>query len=464
MMHNTFRRRVFFILLATVAIWFFLWYSHSLVERLNQADKQNCETIARLWAGVQYPLSIVGDGSSIMSCSVCGSPYGVATEGFESDSFFCSVCGETRFFIRTDRMLISERNNLVAYTRNLFSDLVSRLRFPTIFSDMNGYPQIVNGQVTDAFSREQIDNLRIRMRHLGRINQPVPIISSQDTIGYLYYGSSDLSQKMQLIPFLELGLLLVVAVVIYFLLRSEITREKDMSWVGFARETAHQISTPLSSLMGWLELLEEEDSLEGNSETAEAIYHMSGDVRRLVQIADRYGQMGRKPKLQPVNMEIVMAEIVNYFNARKGLLGNGVILETAGDCTDTLIMGNSVLLGWVIENMIKNAVAACAGNPDGGSITLECRESEIHRDHMEILISDNGNGIPHGNQGRVFNAGFTTRKGGWGLGLSLSRRIIEEHHKGKMRLVSSVPGQGTVFSVSLPVMTGGEDDYNTLGG
>lgn len=464
MMNNTFRRRLIFILLATVAIWFFLWYTHSLVEKLNQADKQNCETIARLWAGVQYPISIVADGSSVMSCSVCGRPIGIAGDGIESDSIFCPVCGEDRLFLRTDRMLDSERENLIAYTRNLFSDLVSRLRFPTIFSDTDRYPQIVNGVVTDGFSQEQIENLRVRMRHLERMNEPVPLVASRDTIGYLYYGSSDLSQKMRLIPFLELGLLLLIAAVIYFLLRSEITREKDMSWVGFARETAHQISTPLSSLMGWLELLKEEESIEGNCETTEAIYHMSADVKRLVQIADRYGQMGREPKLQIVHIDTVVGEIVSYFNARKGLLGNGVILETAGDCTNTTIMGNSVLLGWVLENMIKNAVAACAANPQGGQISVECHESDDDSQNIEILISDNGNGIPYADQGRVFNAGFTTRKGGWGLGLSLSRRIIEEHHKGRMRLVSSAPGQGTVFSVVLPAMAGGEDDNNTLGG
>jgi len=441
-MHNTFRRRLVLIVAAACASWVFLWYTHSLVDRLNNASRRNCETIARLWAGVQYPLSVVGDGSKILSCSRCGNPGGLVSEYGESESMFCSVCSESTLFIPTSRLLVEERHDLIVSTRRLFGDIASRLDFPTIFSDEIGYPQIADGVITDGFPADRIIELRKKMEMLALENLPVPLVVRGDTIGYLYYGSTDLNAEMKLIPFLELGLLLLIAAVLFLLLRSEIFREKDMSWVGFARETAHQISTPLSSLMGWLELLREDSSVMANMDTLEAVDHMSTDVKRLAGIAERYGQMGREPRLKPVSVEETIEETVGYFNMRKGLLGHGVILEMRGDCCGAMVMGNRVLLGWVLENLIKNAVAACAGSADGGRVAVECSKPAQNDQSVEILVSDNGNGIPYSDQGRIFNAGFTTRKGGWGLGLSLARRIIEEYHRGSIRLVSSLPGGG----------------------
>jgi signal transduction histidine kinase len=200
-----------------------------------------------------------------------------------------------------------------------------------------------------------------------------------------------------------------------------------------------------------------------NPDVGDAVDHMNADVRRLAAIADRYGQMGREPRLKPVSVMETILETVEYFKLRKGLLGQGVILEIRGDCNDAMIMGNRVLLGWVLENLIKNAAAACAGRPDGGHIILECASRVNDPRNIEILVSDDGSGIPYSDQGRIFNAGFTTRKGGWGLGLSLARRIIEEYHHGSIRLVSSLPGRGTVFSIVLSAMNGGEVDNDTLG-
>ena len=141
-MQNTFRRRLIFILLAASAIWVFLWYTHSLVERLENSSRRNCETIARLWAGVQYPLSVVGDNSGIMSCTVCGYPAEAVPGCSDRESLYCSFCGETTLFMKTYRFLPSERQDLIMSTRRLFADVVQRLDFPTIFADRQGYPQI----------------------------------------------------------------------------------------------------------------------------------------------------------------------------------------------------------------------------------------------------------------------------------------------------------------------------------
>ncbi len=462
-MHNTFRRRLLFILFATITIWAFLWYSHSVVEKLNISGRRNCETIARLWAGVQYPLSLMGNPRGILSCSECGNPAGIAPEGTTDSLLFCGFCQDTTRFVVTSRLLPGERQEVLNSTRRLFADVTSRLDFPTVFSDDVGYPQIVDGEPTDGFPGRRLAEIRRRMQRMAEENDPVPLTVMEDTIGYLYYGNSQLNSDMEIIPFLELGFLLVIAAVIFFLLRSEVSREKHMSWAGFARETAHQLSTPLSSLMGWLELLRDDEAIIGNPDTAEAVSHMDTDVNRLARIAERYGQMGREAKLSPASAEDIIRETVEYFRIRKGLLGHGVVISVEGHCGGRRIMANSVLLGWVLENLIKNAVAACAPREDGGRITIACSPEESGGS-IEITVSDNGNGIPYPDQGKVFRAGFTTRKGGWGLGLSLARRIVEEHHRGSLKLVRSVPGGGTVFSITIPVMKGGEGDNHSLGG
>ena len=453
-----------FILLASIAIWVFLWYTHDLVSKLNKSNKRDCETIAWLWAGVQYPLSIVGNEEGIMSCTVCGQPGERTSTVTESESLFCSSCGDTTLFIHTERLLPGERTEVTNFTRKLFSDLVRRLDFPTIFADNANNPQIVNGEVVDALSRDKIMEFKKNMDALAEENEPIPIVAGGDTIGHLFYGVSPLNTELRLIPFLELALLLLIAAIVFMFLRSEVSRDRDLSWIGFARETAHQISTPLSSLMGWIELLKDDPELSRNADLEDALVHMSTDVDRLNSIAQRYGQMGRKPKLNPISIESTVADVVRYFNTRKGLLGSGVVLEFEQSGEEHIIKGNSVLIGWVLENLIKNSVASCAGTADGGIVTVSCEYAHSGAREVEIRISDNGRGIPYGDQGKIFQAGFTTRTGGWGLGLSLAKRIIEEYHNGIIRLFSSTPDVGTIFQILLPLKGGDDSDNNTLGG
>jgi signal transduction histidine kinase len=455
-MHNAFRRRIAFVLFAGITIWVFLWYTHDLVSRLNESNRKDCETIAWLWAGVQYPLSVVGDGFGINSCSVCGYPHERNDLSLESEFVFCPVCGDTTLFIHTARLLPQEREEVIDFTRRLFGDLVHRLDFPTIFADVHDSPQIVNGQVVDEYAVERIQEFRKEEDILAQQNAPIPLIARGDTIGHLFYGTSPLYTEMKLMPFLELALLLLIAAVVFVFLRAEVSRDRDLSWVGFARETAHQISTPLSSLMGWIELLKDDTELSENPDLKDALFHMDADVNRLNSIARRYGQMGRKPNLKPMSIEGTVSEVVDYFNARKGLLGSGVVLELEQSGEDHTVDGNSVLIGWVVENLIKNSVASCAGNPSGGRVNVSCSAAFPGAAEVEIKVSDNGRGISFADQGRVFNPGFTTRKGGWGLGLSLARRIIEEYHNGTIRLLSSTPGAGTVFSILLPLKAGNE--------
>ncbi|MEA3266628.1 MAG: HAMP domain-containing sensor histidine kinase, partial [Candidatus Fermentibacteria bacterium] len=396
----------------------------------------------------------ISDEAGIMSCTVCGYPHERVDLSVERSVLYCPVCTDSTVFIHTARLLPSEREEVINFTRRLFGDLVTRLDFPTIFADLDNNPQIADGEVVDGFPRERIHEIRERMDLLAEQNEPIPIIAKGDTIGHLFYGTSALNTEMRLIPFVELGLLLLIAAVVFMFLRSEISRDKDLSWVGFARETAHQISTPLSSLMGWIELLKDDPELSSYSELEEALVHMDADVNRLNSIAQRYGQMGRRPRLEPISIEKTVYGVVDYFNARKGLLGTGVTLEIEQSADEHIINGNSVLLGWVLENLIKNAVSSCASCSEGGKVIVSCEYTHPGATEIEIRVSDQGQGIPYSDQGRIFQPGFTTRKGGWGLGLSLARRIVEEYHNGSIRLLSSTPDVGTVFSILLPLKGG----------
>ncbi len=194
---------------------------------------------------------------------------------------------------------IEERQRLFQRTRRLFKDLVERLDYTTILSDTNMVPQVVNGiAVTDSISQENLRSIILLAEELDTENEPVPVTDSYGcTIGYLHYGSDELAKELLLVPYIELGVFFILVLLFLFVIRIEIKKEKELAWIGFARETAHQISTPLSSLMGWIELLREKPEAETDKEFAEALEFIENDIDRLKQITNRYGQMGKKPKL-----------------------------------------------------------------------------------------------------------------------------------------------------------------------
>ncbi|RKZ09146.1 two-component sensor histidine kinase, partial [Candidatus Fermentibacteria bacterium] len=214
---------------------------------------------------------------------------------------------------------------------------------------------------------------------------------------------------------------------------------------------AHQISTPLSSLMGWIELLREKPDAETDNEFAEALEFIENDIDRLKQIASRYGQMGKKPKLEKCMINSVILDSVHYFCGRPGFLSDDMNLETDLK-SEYLIDLNTVLFSWVIENLLKNSIAALK-ETRGGIIRISTRDVQEGSGLVEVEIADNGNGIPFADQKRIFKSGFSTRRGGWGLGLTLSRRIVEQYHNGSLRLKASSPGKGTTFIIILPAIS-----------
>lgn len=450
----TFRRRLFLIILATLALWLMLWYTHNLVERLRLSGRVANETVAWFWAGIQYPLSFIAGREGLSVCIECG--YSQPLEKLPEEThvpIYCPQCHRMTRFVTTSELNAEQRREVHRMARKLYSDLVNRLPYSIVFTDNTGFPQVVDGRPVDEDTpSDSIAAYRKKIAELDRVNEPLPIYGPGGTkLGFLYYGNDPIFREIAWMPFLELGFVILIGLLTVLFMRGERKREREMSWVAFARETAHQISTPLSSLMGWLELMAENPSLESVPDASEAVRAMKADVERLEQIAHRYAHIGRKPRMEPVEVAEVVWDTVTYFSGRQGLVG-GITVE-AGNLVDVRVEGNAVLLGWVLENLIKNAVAACSSGDGPGRVEVVCDYPDESRTLVEIQVSDNGRGIQPREHGQVFRTGYSTRKGGWGLGLPLSKRIVEEYHNGKLKLLSSVPGKGTTFSVILPVCT-----------
>lgn len=437
---------------ATMVSWLLVWYTHNLVERLRRSNRIANETIAWFWAGIQYPLSFIAGREGLSVCTECGTSFPI--ESIPDDthiSSYCPFCRRITRFVVTSEIPVEQRREIQDMARRLYADLVHRLPYSIIFTDIAGHPQVVDGKpVSDQTPGDSLIKYKLMIAALDGMNSPIPISGPGGTeLGHLHYGTDPIFREIAWMPLFELGFVVLIGGLMFLFMRGERKHEREMSWVGFARETAHQISTPLSSLMGWLELLSENSAIESDSEALESMRAMRIDVARLQQITQRYAHVGRKPKMEPVQLSGVILETVTYFSERPGLVG-GVSVEV-GRLVDAVIMGNAVLLGWVLENLIKNSVAACSTGENPGRVEIVCEFPDESRSLVEIQVSDNGRGIPPKEQGKVFKPGFTTRKGGWGLGLPLSKRIVEEYHQGRIQLLSSVQGKGTTFSVVLPV-------------
>ena len=454
----TFRTRLLPMLASGILIWVFFLYNHSLVSRLEETRASANETIAWFWAGTQVPMSRLAELGSLVVCSRCGSSEPLETLLPDTTiSRFCRKCGEETEWYVVSIVGFEERQLIFRRTSILFRELVNRLDYYTIRSDQFMIPQVVNGiAVPDTVSAHDVELYQEMIRALDEFNPPVPIEGvSGEIIGYLHYGSDDLSRELMLVPYIEIGMLLLLAFIFMYLIRIERKREKELSWVGFAKETAHQISTPLTSLMGWLELLHERPEAHSDKEFSEALEYIENDVDRLKQIASRYGQMGKKPKLENSLVNPIILDTVHYFYGRPGMINEGIRLET-DLCSEEKVYLNKVLFGWVIENLFKNSLASL-GSVKSGVIMITSRDIEEGPGLVEIEIADDGKGIPFRDQKKIFNAGFSTRRGGWGLGLTLSRRIIDEYHDGSIRLRASSPGKGTTFTIVLPVAPEGEE-------
>ena len=265
-------------------------------------------------------------------------------------------------------------------------------------------------------------------------NEPIEVNLPNNEIGKLYYGNSPLLNKLKYYPLALLLIILLFAGVVYFFYRSTKNAEQNKLWTGMAKETAHQIGTPLSSLVGWTEILKSEQI------NPEYITEIEKDIDRLQTITDRFSKIGSAPTLETLDIVEVTTSSYAYLKSRSSKL---IDFEIERPDANIPVDLNPQLFGWTIENLVKNAIDAMKGK---GHLKLQISQTDKQ---VLINVSDTGKGIPKHQFTKIFEPGFTTKKRGWGLGLSLAKRIIEDYHKGKIKVLQSEIGKGTTIQIAL---------------
>ncbi len=308
---------------------------------------------------------------------------------------------------------------------------------PIIETNENDIP---SGQALNLDSlqiKKDTNYLKDKVAEFKKQHEPITIEISKDPhyINKYYYGDSELLQQVRYYPIIQL---LIVALFIIVTLIAISTRNKSTQnqvWAGMAKETAHQLGTPLSSLQGWVEMLKETPGTE------KIVTEMSKDVDRLKLVSDRFGKIGSSAQLEEKDIVAQIDQMVAYIK-RRATDKVSFKVNTYGE-KEIPVMINGPLFDWVIENLLKNALDAMEGK---GSITVNIKNEPTQ---VTVDVTDSGKGISKQNIAKVFKPGFTTKKRGWGLGLSLSKRIIQQYHKGEIFVKSSEPGKGSTFRVVL---------------
>jgi len=309
---------------------------------------------------------------------------------------------------------------------------------PLIWTDLRDAPA---GHANLPFDRDNSvadDDPRVKSYVALLAAQHPPIADS--VIGKIYYGDTPVVRGLRIIPLLQAATAAVLLLAGLYVIRTRGDAARERLWAGMARESAHQLGTPLSSLAGWVELLE--DRANDPSMNA-AVGHMRGDLERLDRVAHRFERIGREPKFEPINVGEIVDGISGYFRARVPTLANTIVVESTVAPQLPTVHGDPVLLEWAVEVLTKNAIDALAGR--GGRIHLSAARSGD--DSVVISVADDGPGIPRELRARVFEPGFSTKKRGWGIGLSLAKRIVEENHGG--RLVLANTEHGATFEIIL---------------
>ncbi|MFN0156586.1 MAG: sensor histidine kinase [Bacteroidota bacterium] len=364
-----------------------------------------------------------------------------------------------------DRLLVKQREVLELYVRSLeylasdkpgtgdlsfvFDEVIRSIDFPLVLTDAGNEPIQPFGAYarnvhldTTLSADEQEQFLRDIIANLDRENEPIKV-TLQDSIilNLVHYGEADLIRQLRWLPFIEITLASLFIFIGYIGFSYIKRSEQSNIWVGMAKETAHQLGTPLSSILGWLELLKSHAA--DNASTQETLREMENDVERLNKVADRFSKIGSKPDLKEEDVYEVIAGVITYFSRRIPKSGRTVelVIETPGRFPAQM---NRELFEWVIENLMKNALDAMEG--PNGKISFALSQSG---EKTCIDVADAGKGIDPKLHKDIFRPGFSTKKRGWGLGLSLSRRIIQDYHKGKLFVKQSGVGQGTTFRIVL---------------
>ena len=327
----------------------------------------------------------------------------------------------------------------------IFEEIILRTNFPIIQTDPESNPIAWKGIEIESNDQspaaiEKVKGMVEVMRH---DSDPIPLKYQEIMLGYLYYGDSRLIKQLQMLPYIGIAVVGLFVLIGFLGFRSIQRSEQQFIWVGMSKETAHQIGTPLSSLMGWLELLK---SKVGDKDSLKNLGEMEKDIERLNRITARFSQIGSKADLKEEKIASIISDVVRYFKTRLPQWGKQVKIVENYHVNPTVAL-NKDLFEWVIENLLKNAIDAI--EKDVGRIEINLNQLKNGRHRVCIDISDNGRGIAAKRKSEVFKPGYSTKQRGWGLGLSLAKRIVDQYHGGKLTVKESRTHQGTTMRILL---------------
>lgn len=387
-----------FLLVSAGLIVLFLYYSNSLVEELSEQERSRMQ----IWADATKEIINLGNASDDTP-----SPTNV-------DFLLSIIEGNSNIPV----LLTDDSGNIIMHRNFDLPEPIDSLS-PLYISDTNA-----------RYLTRKLDKLK----HTSNV---IDITISPGNLQHLYYEDSKLLKSLSLYPYVQLLVMLTFILVVYYAVLSTKKAEQNKVWVGLSKETAHQLGTPISSLMAWMELL------EGMGVEADIVSEMDKDVKRLSTIASRFSKIGSRPQMQPEGVGEIVSGSASYMSTR---ISSRINL-TVNLCEDDIRVNMSApLFEWVMENLIKNAVDAMEGH---GSISVTTGHE---RDTAWIEVADTGKGLSRKNFKTIFNPGYTTKKRGWGLGLTLAKRIIEQYHRGRIFVKESEPGKGTTFRIELPLL------------
>ena len=331
-------------------------------------------------------------------------------------------------FAQTDFINSETNANLDLTLKILNSNKTTPMLVINEDGSLGSYNNINDAKITDSLYLKKL------IMRFEQENKPIPVKLGDSVVGTIYYGNSELLNKLKYYPLALLLIVFLFGAVIFFFYRSNKNATQNKLWSGMAKETAHQIGTPLSSLIGWAEILKTENI------NPDYIVEIEKDIDRLQTITERFSKIGSIPTLELAD---IIKETIDSFDYLKARSSNLIEFDLKIPEDDILVNLNKQLYSWCIENLVKNAIDAMKGR---GKITIEISQLE---NTIMVTVTDTGKGLSKKDFNRIFEPGFTTKKRGWGLGLSLTRRIIEDFHDGKIKVLQSEKGKGTTFQITL---------------
>lgn len=337
----------------------------------------------------------------------------------------------------------------------IFEDIIANIDYPIILTDGNRTPLFWKNVDIDEGIRfhdlSQGDQLLLlrKLRRMESDRNVIPLFYTTEKdsiINYAFYSETRAMRQLRLMPFVEaIFVLLFVLFGVYAILFFK-RNEKDILWVGMAKEMAHQLGTPISSLLGWIDVLSNRvKSTSPDSDLDKLLGFMENDVEQLRKVAHRFGKIGSDIELKPVILHDVIQESVDYFKERLPHMTHKIDIIFISKIQGKSVRVDPDLIKWAIENLIKNAIDSMQKR--GGSIIVI---SFQEKERTHIIVQDEGKGIPKSMQSKIFEPGVSTKLRGWGLGLSLAKRIVEDFHKGKISVIHSIPGEGSTIEISIP--------------